>query len=67
MAGMNDKDYYAILGVDKDASAKDIQKAFQQKARKLHPDVNKEPDAEERFKEVSEACLLYTSPSPRDS
>ena len=54
MAGMNDKDYYAILGVDKDASAKDIQKAFQQKARKLHPDVNKEPDAEERFKEVSE-------------
>ncbi len=38
MAGMNDKDYYAILGVDKDASAKDIQKAFQQKSRKLHPE-----------------------------
>ena len=60
MAGMNDKDYYAILGVDKDASAKDIQKAFQQKARKLHPDVNKEPDAEERFKEVSEAYAVLS-------
>lgn len=60
MASMNEKDYYAILGVDKDASAKDIQKAFQQKARKLHPDVNKEPDAEERFKEVSEAYAVLS-------
>ena len=50
MASMNDKDYYAILGVSKDASTEEIRKAFQQKARKLHPDVNKEPDAEERFK-----------------
>ena len=55
MASMNDKDYYAILGVDKDASAEDIRKAFQQKARKLHPDVNKASDAEEKFKEVNEA------------
>ena len=65
MAGMNDKDYYAILGVDKDASAKDIQKAFQQKARKLHPDVNKEPDAEERFKEVSEAYAVLSDEQKR--
>ncbi|MFR3452550.1 MAG: DnaJ domain-containing protein [Collinsella sp.] len=65
MAGMNDKDYYAILGVDKDASAKDIQKAFQQKARKLHPDVNKEPDAEERFKEVSEAYAVLSDGQKR--
>ena len=55
MASMNDKDYYAILGRYKDDSTEKIRKAFQQKARKLHPDVNKEPDAEERFKEVSEA------------
>ena len=53
MATMNEKDYYEILGVSKDATSRDIQKAFQQKARKLHPDVNKEPDAEEKFKEVS--------------
>ena len=41
MSTMTDKDYYAILGVSKDATKKEIQKAFQQKARKLHPDVNK--------------------------
>ncbi len=62
---MNDKDYYAIHGVDKDASAKDIQKALQQKARKLHPDVNKEPDAEERFKEVSEAYAVLSDEQKR--
>ena len=45
MASMNEKDYYAILGVSKDASTDEIRKAFQQKARKLHPDVNKAPDA----------------------
>ena len=50
MASMNDKDYYAILGVDHDATEEQIRKAFQQKARKLHPDINKEPDAEEKFK-----------------
>lgn len=65
MATMNEKDYYAILGVDKDASAKDIQKAFQLKARKLHPDINKEPDAEERFKEVSEAYAVLSDEQKR--
>ena len=65
MASMNDKDYYAILGVDKDASAEDIRKAFQQKARKLHPDVNKAPDAEEKFKEVSEAYAVLSDPEKR--
>ena len=49
MASMNEKDYYKILGVEQDASAEEIRKAFQQVARKLHPDVNKAPDAEERF------------------
>ena len=65
MATMNDKDYYAVLGVSKDATAKEIQKAFQQKARKLHPDVNKEPDAEERFKEVSEAYAVLSDEQKR--
>ena len=65
MATMNEKDYYAILGVEKDASKKEIQKAFQQKARKLHPDVNKAPDAEERFKEVSEAYAVLSDEDKR--
>ena len=65
MASMNDKDYYAILGVSKDATTEEIRKAFQQKARKLHPDVNKEPDAEERFKEVSEAYAVLSDDEKR--
>ena len=65
MATMNEKDYYAILGVPKDASQRDIQKAFQQKARKLHPDVNKAPDAEEKFKEVSEAYAVLSDEKKR--
>ncbi len=65
MASMNDKDYYALLGVERDASQDQIRKAFQTRARKLHPDVNKEPDAEERFKEVSEAYAVLSDPDKR--
>lgn len=65
MASMNDKDYYEILGVPKDATTEQIRKAFQQKARKLHPDVNKAPDAEERFKEVSEAYAVLSDDEKR--
>ena len=48
-------DYYEILGVSKDADKNEIKSAFRKKARQLHPDVNKAPDAEERFKELGKA------------
>mgnify|MGYP003379002978 CR=1 FL=1 len=59
-----EKDFYATLGVAKDADEATIKKAYRKLARKLHPDQNAgDAKAEERFKDV---CLLYTSPSPRD-
>ncbi len=48
-------DFYELLEVDKNASKDEIKRAFRQKARKLHPDVNKEPDAEQKFKELGKA------------
>jgi len=49
------KDYYKTLGVRKDASAAEIQKAYRKLARRFHPDVNRDPSAEARFKEIGEA------------
>lgn len=51
----NFKDYYEILGVDRYASAEEIKKAFKTLAKKYHPDISTEKDAEERFKEINEA------------
>lgn len=54
------KDYYDVLGIPRDASKEDIKKVYRRLALKYHPDKNKAPDAEERFKEISEAYgVLY--------
>lgn len=52
---MKYKDYYQILGVKRDAEPAEIKRAYRKLARKYHPDVSKEPDAEERFKDINEA------------
>ena len=58
-------DYYAVLGVARDASAADIKKAFRKLARQYHPDVNKLAGAEARFKEINEANEVLSDPEKR--
>lgn len=62
---MEFKDYYAIMGVARDATAEQVKQAYRKLARKYHPDVSKEPDAEARFKEVGEAYEVLRDPQKR--
>lgn len=60
------KDYYTVLGVTRDASDKDVKKAYRSLARKYHPDVNvHDPEAEEKFKEATEAYEVLSDPEKR--
>jgi curved DNA-binding protein len=59
------KDYYAIMGVARDATEDEIKRAYRKLARKYHPDVSKEPQAEERFKELGEAYEVLKDPEKR--
>jgi curved DNA-binding protein len=60
-----DKDYYKIMGVSPDASDKDIKTAYRKLARKYHPDISKEANAEEQFKEMGEAYEVLKDPVKR--
>ncbi|OGV57066.1 MAG: hypothetical protein A2X49_06985 [Lentisphaerae bacterium GWF2_52_8] len=62
---MKFRDYYETLGVSRNASEDDIKKAFRKLARKYHPDVNKTPEAESRFKELNEAYEVLSDPERR--
>jgi curved DNA-binding protein len=62
---MEYKDYYKILGLDRTASAEEIKKSYRKLARKYHPDVSKEPNAEEKFKEMKEAYEVLKDPEKR--
>lgn len=59
------KDYYQTMGVDRHATQDEVKRAYRKLARKFHPDVSKEPDAEQRFKEVNEANEVLKDPEKR--
>ena len=63
MAGA--KNYYKILGVERGASKEDIRKAYKNLAKKYHPDLNKSPDATEKFKEINEAAAVLADDQKR--
>ena len=62
---MNKKDYYEVLGVSKDASLAEIKSAFRKLAKKYHPDISKEPNAAEKFKEAEEAYSVLSDETKR--
>lgn len=64
---MEFKDYYSTLGIKRDATPEEIKRAYRKKARQYHPDVSKEADAEERFKEVQEAYAVLKDPEKREA
>ena len=62
---MNKRDYYEVLGVSKNATEAEIKSAFRKLAKKYHPDVSKEPNAAEKFKECQEAYAVLSDPQKR--
>jgi molecular chaperone DnaJ len=62
---MTQRDYYEVLGIPRDASPDDIKAAFRKLARQYHPDVNKDPGAEEKFKEINEAYGVLSDADKR--
>ena len=64
---MEYKDYYAIMGVDRDASQDEIKRAYRKLARRYHPDVSSEADAEARFQELQEAYEVLKDPEKRQA
>ena len=62
---MADRDYYELLGIQRDADDQALKKAFRRLARQLHPDVSTEPDAEARFREVTEAYEVLSNSETR--
>ena len=64
---MANKDYYEILGVSKDANDAEIKKAYRKLSKKYHPDINKAPDAEAKFKEITEAYEILGDPQKRSN
>jgi len=62
---MEYKDYYSIMGIDKDATQDELKRTYRKLARKYHPDVSKEPDAEQKFKELGEAYEVLKDPEKR--
>lgn len=59
------RDYYDVLGVDKDADARDIKRAYRRLSKKYHPDINKAEDAEDKFKEITEAYEVLSDDQKR--
>ncbi|MGB5457401.1 MAG: DnaJ domain-containing protein, partial [Gammaproteobacteria bacterium] len=62
---MEFRDYYEVMGVDRNATQDEIKRAYRKLARKYHPDISKDPDAETKFKEMGEAYEVLKDPEKR--